>query len=84
MIKFGNTQLWNFQQSILAKFGRPPMDCQCKLCEPEQTFTCEGCQKERAYCFGQDDEHFELCDDCWYDLPEAIKDPTIENQGEPV
>jgi hypothetical protein len=62
-----NTQIWNFKQSILAKIGKPPMDCQCDRCEPEQTFACESCLKERAYCFGQDDDFFELCDDCWYE-----------------
>jgi hypothetical protein len=60
-------KLWNFKQSILAKIGKPPMDCQCDHCEPEETFACESCLKERAYCFGQDDDFFELCDDCWYE-----------------
>lgn len=69
-----NTQIWNFRQSILAKIGKPPMDCQCDYCEPEQTFACEGCLKKRAYCFGQDDDFFELCDDCWY-KQEGDKEP---------
>jgi hypothetical protein len=69
MIMFDNAQLWNFQQFILAKLGRPPMDCTCKQCETGSTYECEGCKKERAYC--------------WLALPEAIKNLTTENQGEP-
>jgi hypothetical protein len=86
MIMFDNTQLWNFQQSILAKLGRPPMDCTCEQCETGSTYECEGCKKERAYCCGQDDDFFELCDYCWDALPESVKDPTTttENQGEPI
>jgi hypothetical protein len=79
-----NTPLWNFSQSILAKLGKTPMNCWCKHCEPGQTYQCESCKREQPYCRGQDDKFFELCDDCWAALPEAIKDPTVENQGEPA
>jgi hypothetical protein len=33
----------------------------------EQTFLCAGCHQNQPFAKGQDDEHFELCDDCWYD-----------------
>ncbi len=38
--------------------------CFCGECAPEQTFRCEECMRQVPWCFGADDEFFELCDDC--------------------
>jgi hypothetical protein len=44
--------------------------CTCGECfDPEaekypQTFTCEMCNRDVPWCFGQDDDYFECCDDC--------------------
>lgn len=61
-----NRPFWNAVQFILAKTGEIPMNCECRQCEPGQTFLCEECQREQPYCRGQDDDYFELCDDCWF------------------
>lgn len=29
------------------------------------TFVCPGCGRTVGWCYGCDDELFELCDDCW-------------------
>lgn len=31
-----------------------------------ETFLCTRCQTEKPWSCGQDDDFFELCDDCWY------------------
>ncbi len=54
--------------------------CTCGRCdEPEDEepmyYECVGCRRTVPYCFGQDDELFDYCDEC------AIA--MFEIQGEP-
>ena len=45
------------------------LPCECNLCEPEQSFWCKGCRLENVpYCLGQDDDYFDYCTPCWYQL----------------
>lgn len=39
-----------------------------------KTFLCTGCQTEKPYSCGQDNDFFKLCDDCWY-KQEGGKEP---------
>ncbi len=41
-----------------------PEHCHCEECEPEQTFVCTECLRTMPYCMGQDDDYFDLCNDC--------------------
>lgn len=42
--------------------------CVCGECEEDQVYICVGCKLEMPYCLGQDDQYFEYCDDCAYEL----------------
>lgn len=39
----------------------------------DETFECAQCDWECCYCFGSDDEHFTLCDDCTAAAEEKMK-----------
>lgn len=42
--------------------------CTCSNCDLEENYpswyTCPVCDRSVPYCNGQDDEYFELCDEC--------------------
>jgi len=44
----------------------PPVSCPAvRICHCEgRRYTCPGCLRFVPWCFGVDDEHPELCDDC--------------------
>ncbi len=61
-------QAWNFRTAVRLFLGKRPLDCECGYCDPDSTFICPECLKYRAYCQGQDDDHYELCTECWFTL----------------
>ncbi|WP_013324638.1 hypothetical protein [Gloeothece verrucosa] len=49
----------------------PISRCQCGQCQQLEiedgyphTFICSGCNQQRWWCYGADDENFSLCDFC--------------------
>lgn len=48
--------------------------CHCGECTEENTFECEECHRIVPWCFGADDNYFELCDSC------AIKHIEVDEQ----
>ena len=66
-----NQRLWNLNQTLRAHLSLVPLGCQCRdldhdfRCAPGQTYRCADCKRLVAYCFGADDEYFDLCDDCY-------------------
>lgn len=66
--------VWNIRQLANKVLGKPPIDCHypqskvlCDGCEPGEIFQCPVCKRLRAYCWGCDDDYFELCDECTVD-----------------
>lgn len=69
--------VWNANQLANKVLNLPPIDCQCKECEPEHTFQCSVCKRLRAYCWGSADNFYGLCDDCWSDKHREDKKEAI-------
>lgn len=71
------TDLWNWNQFLAEQFGKRPIGCQCKDCEPGNTFKCAVCKRLTPWCFGADDGDFDLCDSCWCDKYREDKEEAI-------
>jgi hypothetical protein len=49
------------------------LQCECGYCKKERNyFSCKGCQADAPYCLGQDDDYFDYCTPCWYQLSEDL------------
>jgi len=54
--------------------------CECKQCHQEGLyFKCPGCLQTVGYCMGQDDDYYEYCTDCWYQLSQNLVTVVIQN-----
>ncbi len=42
--------------------------CQCGQCEDDEYFECSHCGYKMPYCFGADDNRYDLCDFCYAEL----------------
>lgn len=45
--------------------GNHPGYSQERGCAPHEYFQCDRCLRIVPYCFGCDDDLFDVCDDCW-------------------
>ena len=55
--------------------------CECGNCHEEALyFECPGCLNTVGYCMGQDDDYYEFCTDCWYQLSHDLITVVIQKE----
>ena len=55
--------------------------CECGKCHEEALyFECPGCLQTVGYCQGQDDDYYEFCTDCWYQLSHELVTVVINKE----
>ena len=53
--------------------------CECNNCHEEDLFfQCPGCLQTVGYCLGQDDDYYEFCTYCWWQLSENLTTVVIQ------
>ena len=57
------------------------LPCECDRCEEEGNyFSCEGCLADAPYCLGQDDDYFDYCTPCWWQLSNDLVTVVIQKE----
>ena len=55
--------------------------CECGNCHEEALyFECPGCLQTVGYCMGQDDNYYEFCTDCWWQLSKDLVTVVINKE----
>ena len=55
--------------------------CECNNCHEEANyFECPGCLQTVGYCMGQDDDYYEFCTDCWWQLSQDLVTVIIQKE----
>ena len=55
--------------------------CFCGFCEEEGNyFECPGCLREAAYCQGQDDDYYDFCTPCYWQLSQDLITVVIQEE----
>ena len=55
--------------------------CECGNCHQEALyFKCPGCLQTVGYCMGQDDDYYEYCTDCYWQLSNDLVTVVIQKE----
>ena len=76
-----NVQIYEgeFYGTVHVIIARNNIKCECGNCHEEALyFECPGCLQTVGYCMGQDDDYFEYCTDCWWQLSHDLVTVVIQ------